>query len=179
MRIEPPPSLPVASVTIPPATAATEVADALDLRRRAGGDLVPQRHRRQAVRPPGHLVELLDADRHPAERQRDVGDPGRDRGVLAIEVAEGVQRAGVDRGVHRLELLRRRPLTAAEGLHQRACVPLPWCVAHRPEGSRGAGRARNGTRSLPVVTAYDPRRWTPAPSSVSNRPTTGSDGSCP
>ena len=49
---------------------------------------------------------------------------------LAVEVAERVQRAGVDRRVHGLELLGGRALTPPEGVDERAGVPGPRCVPH-------------------------------------------------
>ena len=58
----------------------------------------------------------------PPKGSDDVGDAGRDGGVLPVEVAERVQRALVDRRVRRLELLARRSLAAPEGLDERARV---------------------------------------------------------
>ena len=79
---------------------------------------------------PCDLVELLDADRHAAERQRHVGaGGGRDR-LLAMDVREGVEVAGIDRRERGVELFSGGALAAAEGLDERAGVALPGHVGH-------------------------------------------------
>ena len=129
-------------------------------------------------RPPGDLVELLDADRHPTERQR--RRRRRRRRSWRAPGRGGRTRSAGWRRWRRRPPRAPRPANAhrAERLDERAGVPWPWCVPHRSEGSRGAARGRNGTGSPALTGAYDRRRWTPARSSVWSRPTTGSAGSC-
>jgi hypothetical protein len=66
------------------------------------------------IGPPLDLVEFLDADRHAAERLVDIGPGGSCFRLLAVQVGEGVEVAGFDGVVARLELFERRALTATE-----------------------------------------------------------------
>ena len=70
------------------------------------------------VGPSRHLVELLDADRHAAERERHVGGRGGGDRLLAMDVREGVEIAGIDRCERGVQLFAWAALTAAVGLDQ-------------------------------------------------------------
>ncbi len=94
---------------------------------------------RARVRPPRHGVQLLDADRHAAERLRHVGCGGRALRGLDVEMAEGVEAARGDRVERGVELLERRASTRAVLVDERAGVPLPRAVRHRAEPTRGRG----------------------------------------
>ena len=89
------------------------------------------------VGPALHLVELLDPDRHAAERLADVRRCRGAFGLLTGQVAERVQRAGVDGRIGRLELLERRPTAPAELVDQRAGIAQPRCFPHAGTVSPG------------------------------------------
>jgi len=106
------------------------LTDPFDPQRRVGRDAVGKHDARVGVRPSLDLIELLHADRHTAERLRDVSRARRCLCFLAGQVAERVERAGLDGVVRRLQLLDRRAAAGPEFLDERARITLPRCVPH-------------------------------------------------
>ncbi len=175
MRMDPPPSPPVASGTSPPATAAALPADdppvvrpcrhglcvtplsfvtltfrpaelggggepdrdraaraeePLDDGARLGGDAVLEDERGFGLRPPRNRLELLDADGHASEGERDVGPSGRIERTFGVEERERVEVGAFDRGERRFQLLARRAFAAAERVDERARVAGPGRLGH-------------------------------------------------
>ena len=74
---------------------------------------------------PRTVLELLHAEGHAAEGQRDVGRRGRLPGPLEVGEAEGVERRRLDGGDAGLERLERGQLPGPERIDQAAGITQP------------------------------------------------------
>jgi hypothetical protein len=105
------------------------VADPSDVHGGVRGDAILEHGTGLGSGPTLDIVELLDADRHAAERQRDISATSGLHGLFAWCVTERVELAGVDRVVRRLQLFGGGPFAGAEGIDQRTRVTEP-CFCH-------------------------------------------------
>ena len=71
------------------------------------GNVVLEDERRLGERPARHALQLLDADGHAAERQRDVGALRGSASCVGVQVGEGVELRVVDGGERSIEGFER------------------------------------------------------------------------
>jgi hypothetical protein len=128
---------------------AADSEQSFDHRARAAGHAVAKHERPFGLRPTRHRLELFHADGQAAEGPRDVGVLGSLKCAFAVDEREGVERAALDRGEDRLELLARGALTTSKCVDERARVVGPGCSGHEAMmppvgGVRESGTTRAG-----------------------------------
>ena len=94
------------------------------------GDPVFEDHRGFRKWPPVDGLEFLHPDGDTAEGQRDVGMGGARSSGVGIEMGEGVEGRSVDGGQRRLQGLDGCDFAGAEGVDERAGIPLPGLIVH-------------------------------------------------
>ena len=94
------------------------------------GDPVFEDDRGFGIRPPVDGLEFLYPDGDTAEGQGDVGMGGARPGGVGIEMGEGVEGRSGDGGQRRFQGLDGCDFAGAEGVDERAGVPLPGLIVH-------------------------------------------------